>query len=254
VYSIAEGDARKSRAAFRGRISMRDDGVPVTNTPVDRSFRLIEPLAFPEVVRGERERTILGKYLRDLRRELPRQARFLTDSEGRLTGVQIGDDPPGAPLPFAGTWISQPGRNLVKLGAAFYVETLPDAALAYLRDALELNPNADAANGLGLMFARQGRFTEARDWFQKAITLQRDHSEAINNLGVLYGEQRQFNDAIAAFEYGIRVTPDNDTLYLNLGRIHIQMGDRQKAMSVMERLLARKPHSTIARRALEELR
>ena len=49
------------------------------------------------------------------------------------------------------------------------------------------------------------------------------------SLGVLYGEQRQFNDAIAAFEYGIRVAPDADTLYLNLGRIHIQMGDRQKA-------------------------
>jgi hypothetical protein len=254
VYSITEGEPRKSRAPFRARQPMREGEVPATNTPVDRSFRLVEPLAFPEVVRGKRERTILGKYLRDLRRELPGDARFLTDSEGRLTGIQIGDKPPGASLPFEGTWITKPGRNFVKLGAAFYLENLPDAALVYLRDALDLNPNADAANGLGLMFARQGRFTEARDWFQKAITLERDHSEAINNLGVLYGEHRRFNDAIAAFEYGIRMAPDNDTLYLNLGRVHVRMGDRQKARSVMERLLARKPDSAVARRALEELR
>jgi Flp pilus assembly protein TadD len=115
-------------------------------------------------------------------------------------------------------------------------------------------PNADAANGLGLMFARQGRFNEARDWFQKAITLQRDHAGAINNIGVLYGERRQFQDAIAAFEYGIQVAPDDDTLYLNLGRIHIQMGERERARNVMQRLLERKPGSQLARRALEELR
>ena len=54
------------------------------------------------------------------------------------------------------------------------------------------------------MFARQGRFDEARELFQKAITLQRDHAGAINNLGVLYGERRQFNDAIAALSTASR--------------------------------------------------
>lgn len=254
AYAVTEGQAPWRRTQLRPRKPMKSDAVPVTNTPVARSFRLLEPLAFPEAVRGGKERSILGKYLRDLRRELPAGARFITDSEGRLSAIQIGDTAPPDALPFAGKWISPPGRNLVKLGAAFYIENMPDAALVYLNDALALHPNADAANGLGLMFARQGRFPEARDWFQKAITLQRDHARAINNLGVLYGEQRQFNDAIAAFEYGIRVAPDDDTLYLNLGRIHIQMGDRQKARNVMERLLERKPGSAVAQRALEELR
>jgi tetratricopeptide (TPR) repeat protein len=233
---------------------MRSGVVAVTNASIAHSFRLIEPLPFPQTVRGKRERTILGKYLRDLRRELPPEAKFLTDADGRLTAVQIGDAVPGSALPFEGAWVVRPSRNLVKLGAAFYVENMPDAALVYLNDALALTPNADAANGLGLMFARQGRFNEARDWFQKAITLQRDHAGAINNLGDLYGERRQFNDAIAAFEYGIRVAPDDDTLYLNLGRIHIQLGDRDRSRNVMERLLERKPQSSVARRALQELR
>jgi hypothetical protein len=253
-YMVTEGQPRFSRTPFRPRRPMKVDAVLAANAPAAQSFQLLEPLLFPEAVRGQRERAILGKYLRDLRRELPAESRFVTDSQGRLAAIQIGHAPPPPAVPFPGKWIAQPGRNLVKLGAAFYIENMPDAALVYLNDALALHPNADAANGLGLMFARQGRFPEARDWFQKAITLQRDHARAINNLGVLYGEQRQFHDAIAAFEYGIRAVPDDDTLYLNLGRIHVQMGDRQKARNVMERLLQRKPDSTVARRALEELR
>jgi tetratricopeptide (TPR) repeat protein len=253
-YRVTEGQARFTRTPFRPRRPMRDDPVEATNTPVTRSFQLLDPLPFPETVRGARERAILGKYLRDLRRELPPDAKFITDKKDQLTAIQMGEQVPPSAVPFPGNWIVRPSRNLVKLGAAFYIENLPDAALVYLNDALALNPNADAANGLGLMFARQGRFTEARDWFQKAITLERDHRGAINNLGVLYGEHRKFNDAIAALEYGIRVVPDDDTLYLNLGRIYVQMGERDRARNVMQRLLEKKPDSSVARRALEELR
>jgi hypothetical protein len=253
-YLITEGAQRFTRQAFRFRQPMKGSTVTVDNAPATRSFSLLEPMPFPETVRGQRERGILGKYLRDLRRELPGDAKFLTDDQGRLSAVQIGDAAPPPALPFSGTWVAKPIRNLVKLGAAFYIEHMPDAALVYLNDALQLTPNADAANGLGLMFARQGRFNEARDWFKKAITLERDHTGAINNLGVLYGEHRKFDDAIAAFEYGIRIAPDDDTLYLNLGRIHVQMGARDRARSVMNRLLERKPDSSLARKALEDLR
>jgi hypothetical protein len=252
-YLIREGEPHVTRNAFRRRLSMRSGAVAAVNTPLAQSFRLIEPLPFPEIVRGDRARAILGKYLRDLRRELPADARFVSDAQGRLNAIQIGDLIPASATPFPGRWVTTPTRNLVKLGAAFYIEKMPDAALVYLNDALALAPNADAANGLGLMFAREARFTEARDWFQKAITLERDHAGAINNLGVLYGERRQFNDAIAAFEYGIQVAPDDDTLYLNLGRIYVQMGERGRARTVMERLLERKPDSARARRAIEEL-
>lgn len=253
-YHVTEGLPRFTRTAFQPRRQMREEAVEVVNAPVTQSFTLLEPLPYPQTVRGERERAVLGKYLRDHRRELPSEARFLTNADGLLIGIQIGDKPPPRALPFAGTWIKKPARNLVKLGAAFYIENMPDAALVYLNDALALSPNADAANGLGLMFARHGRFAEAREWFQKAITLQRDHAGAINNLGVLYGEHRQFNDSIAAFEYGIQVAPDDDTLYLNLGRIYVQMGERDRARNVMQRLLERKPESSLARRAMEELR
>ena len=113
--------------------------------------------------------------------------------------------------------------------------------------------SADAADNLGLLLAQKGLYSEARDMFQRAISVRRDHVSAINNLGVLYLKMGQPNDAIAAFRYGIQVAPSNDMLYLNLGRVYIQSGDREKARSIVLEWLDRKPGNAAAEKALREL-
>ena len=134
-----------------------------------------------------------------------------------------------------------------KLGNAAEAERLYRRALA--ADAR----NGDAANGLGLLLAKRGLHDEARKLFEQAISIRRDDSSAINNLGVLYLNMGQVNDAIAAFQYGIKVAPDDELLYLNLARIWVQKGDRDKARDLMRDLLARKPDSQMASRALQQL-
>jgi Tfp pilus assembly protein PilF len=67
-----------------------------------------------------------------------------------------------------------------KLGRTVEAERIYRQALAV--DA----KNADAANGLGLLMAKQGRNEEARKLFESAIAARRDDADAINNLGVLY--------------------------------------------------------------------
>ena len=149
-----------------------------------------------------------------------------------------------------------PDASYALLNAAETNDKLGNAAEAerlYRRLQAAEPRNADAANGLGLLLAKQGRAEEARKLFELAISIRRDDSSAINNLGVLYANLGQTNDAIAAFQYGIRVAPDADQLYLNLARIWIRMGDREKARDLMQTLLARKPDSTLAQRALKEL-
>jgi tetratricopeptide (TPR) repeat protein len=127
-------------------------------------------------------------------------------------------------------------------------------AEAFYRRALAADPqSADAANGLGLALAKQGSADEARKLFEQAIAERRDFSGAVNNLGVLYIQQGKTNDAIAAFEYGVSVAPDDDILYLNLARVYTQMGKMDQARQVMQRLLDRKPGSTTAKHALQEL-
>ena len=104
------------------------------------------------------------------------------------------------------------GETYAKLGDFISAEAMLRKALMY--DA----GNADAANQLGLVLAQQSRNPEAKQLFERAIAITRDHSGAINNLAVLYMKMGQPNDAIAAFQYGIEVAPEDNTLYLNLGR------------------------------------
>jgi tetratricopeptide (TPR) repeat protein len=83
--------------------------------------------------------------------------------------------------------------------------------------------------------------------------VRRDYADAINNLGGVYVRLGQTKDAIAAFRYGIEVVPDNELLYLNLAGVYWSFGSSERAREILERLLARKPDSIGARRALQEL-
>ncbi len=139
------------------------------------------------------------------------------------------------------------GRAHLKLGN-------PQVAEKMFHRVLELDGgDADAANQLGLLMAGQNRTGEARKYFQQAIAARRDHSAAIHNLGVLYAQTQKFQDAIAAFQYGLEVAPEDEMMYLNLARVYVRLGERGKAREVLQRLLARKPDSSVARKALQEL-
>jgi Flp pilus assembly protein TadD len=279
TFAVAEGREPDAKP-FAQRPDLASGLTPSDNSTNASSFRLIEPIPMAD-------RAVLGRYLRDLRRELPEGAVWHQDRNGLLTDVQIGPQRATSAIPFAGDYVTPPARNFLKLATAFYLHkdvegalryasvaaertpenpsvwraigglqlelNRPDLALAPLERAFRLNPDAGFADQTGLQFAQLARPDEAKKWFQRAIELDRRNASAINNLGVLYGEQGQWNDAAGAFEYGLSVAPDDDRLYLNLGRVYLRQGERDKAKFLMERWLERKPGSAAARRALEEL-
>ncbi len=129
-----------------------------------------------------------------------------------------------------------------------------DRSAAFYERALATDPfSPDATNGFGSALARQSKFTEAKSYLQKAIELKPDYGAAINNLAVLYLQLGQLDDAVAALQYGIKVAPGDEMLYLNLGRTYVQRGDRERAKETMRALLAVKPDSSLAQRALRDL-
>ncbi|HEY3440737.1 MAG TPA: FG-GAP-like repeat-containing protein [Paludibaculum sp.] len=150
----------------------------------------------------------------------------------------------------------QPDFPFALLNAAQTQERLGKAAEAerlYRRALAADAKNGETANALGLLLAKQNRTAEARKLFETAIALRRDDASAINNLGVLFLNIGQTNDAVAAFQYGIREAPDDETLYLNLARVWVRTGERERAAELMRTLLARKPDSAVAQKALREL-
>jgi tetratricopeptide (TPR) repeat protein len=106
---------------------------------------------------------------------------------------------------------------------------------------------------LGLLEVRSGNAELARQWFERAIEAQPDHSGALNNLGVLFAQRGQYNDSIAVFRYGISKIPDDEPLYLNLARVLAITGQRGGAIAVLSDLLDRKPSSAPARKFLDDL-
>jgi Flp pilus assembly protein TadD len=195
---------------------------------------------------------------------------------------------PASALPFPGSYIHPTHRDFFKFGGAYLWAGYPNQALPYLekvldrtpsnarvvvligeihlqaarpglaekyfRDALRLDPHSpEASYGLGAILAKRGRYPEARALLEQAIQSRPDYADAINDLGAVFIQLGQPNDALAAFQYGTRVAPDEDILYLNLGRTYLKLGQPDKAREVMQRLLDRKPDSTIARRALQDL-
>lgn len=279
LFTIVEGGDVK-RQPFAKRPPLSAARTMGDNSTDAASFRLIDPVPMASL-------PLLGRYLRDLRRELPDGTRWGQEHDGLLSYVQIGPHPAVSATPFPGEYITPPARNLLKLATAFYLHKdlkgaliysyaaskrtpdnpavwraiggihlelkQPDLAIPALERAFALNPVADFADHTGLQLAELGRPAEAKKWFQRAIELDRKHTSAINNLGVLYGEQGQWDDAAGAFEYGLSIAPDDDRLYLNLGRVYLRQGQREKAKGLMERWLDLKPGHPAAKRALEEL-
>ncbi len=191
-------------------------------------------------------------------------------------------------LPFPGEYVVKPQRDIFKFGVAFLWAGYTAQALPYLQEKLRRNPDnarvlvlvsqieltdenfpsaergfrralelesqsPEAAYGLGLALAKQGRLDEARDAFKQAITIRHVYPDAINDLGALYIQQGKVNDAVAAFRYGVEMAPDENILYMNLARIYVKLGQLDSARQVMQKLLDRKPDDAGARRALQEL-
>src|SRR5260370_23006340 len=60
------------------------------------------------------------------------------------------------------------------------------AAAKLFHSAMEMDPkDAEAPNHLGMLAAREGRNEEAKAWFEKAITLRREHPGAVHKHGGL---------------------------------------------------------------------
>lgn len=130
----------------------------------------------------------------------------------------------------------------------------PSLASEYFRRALSLDPTSAAANnGLGLLLAKEGKNEEAEKLLKQATTLEPSLATAWNNLAVLYLRMNKVPDSLKAFEQGIQNAPQEESLYLNLGRAHLQAGDAAQALAVMRRLLAAKPDSEVAKKAISDL-
>ncbi len=90
-------------------------------------------------------------------------------------------------------------------------ETLFKHCIAVTKD------NYGAHNILGVTFARQNRFEEARAHFVEALSIKPQYADSLQNLGILLTEHGDFNDALSYLQQAVAVRPELAAVYCKLG-------------------------------------
>ncbi|HXA68534.1 MAG TPA: tetratricopeptide repeat protein [Bryobacteraceae bacterium] len=184
-------------------------------------------------------------------------------------------------LPFAGNAETYEfGRNHLSLGSAFFQRGYYDQAEASFRLALRDDPSSaeahyglgsvylkrenlvdarasfeqvlkltasypdtgpNAWNNLGLLATREGRISEAIDYFQGALRLNPDYWIALENLGNAYRQQKRWDEARAALERAVAIRPKDPEANYSLAMVYAQMEDTQRAYQYLQNALTLRP-------------
>jgi len=111
--------------------------------------------------------------------------------------------------------------HAIKLGDLDVAEARCDLCLEYRRS------DAECTNAKGLIAYFRGDFSEARDWYKRALRLEDELAEARNNLGVLLLDvDGNLEDAETMFRSAIKIDAGYQDARLNLARCLQQQGDR----------------------------
>jgi tetratricopeptide (TPR) repeat protein len=105
-----------------------------------------------------------------------------------------------------------------------------ESSLMLLQEISEkLNDKVSLLNESGQVYARMGRFDEAREHWNRALNLSEDNSESYFNLGQLAMETGDNKGAQEYFEKALRLSPDNAKFKYFAGLNLIQSGLKEQA-------------------------
>jgi tetratricopeptide (TPR) repeat protein/peroxiredoxin len=242
---------------------------------------------------------ILYRYVFDRHRDLSLPTSFLIDAAGDIVKIYQGPVDSGhlqqdvraipvtpadrlaRALPFPGvTEVVEFGRNYLSYGAVFFQRGYFNEAGAAFQIALSDDPDSAEAtygigsvylnqgkdsdarkcferaltmratypgtltnswNNLGLLAGRQGRTTEAIGYFMKALRLSPDHIIALDNLGSAYRQLRQWDEARATYESALTLSPSDADASYGLGMVYAQLDDTRRAFELLQRALKARP-------------
>ena len=105
-------------------------------------------------------------------------------------------------------------------------------AVAEAKRLCELIPqNAGTYYYIGNLLVREGKISEAADYFSRAIAIRSDYAEAQNGMGEILANQQKTTEAIYWFKRAIRANPNYVETYLNLGFLQQNQGEIDAAMA-----------------------
>ncbi|MHB0776253.1 type IV pilus biogenesis/stability protein PilW [Halomonas sp. WWR20] len=131
-----------------------------------------------------------------------------------------------------------------RLGLAYLKRNNLPRAQDALEHALKLGPqDAEALEGMALLYQRQGENELAETFFQRALNARPDYTRARNNYAAFLYAQGRLDAACQELEYAAQdVTYSNrGQLFANLGQCQYQQGRLETARESLERAQALNP-------------
>lgn len=127
---------------------------------------------------------------------------------------------------------------LYRVGELRGVQGDQEGAIQALTRAISLKPDFPEARATlatvygqkGTALLEQGRWEDAAQTLQEAVTLNPWDDIAANNLGIAHVAQGNWNEAVEAFQTAIRANPANIDAHYNLGNTFLQTGNKEGAL------------------------
>jgi len=121
----------------------------------------------------------------------------------------------------------------------------------YYQKVLELDPNhSQTLNNLGAIFLVLGERLKAKNCYEKVIELNPNYADAHNNLGNILKELGEIEKAKECYEKAISINPNYLNAHYNLGTIFRELGERLKAKNCYEKVIELNPNYADAHNSL----
>jgi Tfp pilus assembly protein PilF len=150
-----------------------------------------------------------------------------------------------------------PPSVLVNYSTVLLLRERPDEAIVMAQRALQVpgyDQPARAYTNIGIAYLKKGAFTQAVEYFQKALDYQANLPEVYHNLGLAYAGMGRRAEAIRAFREAIRFRPSYVDAHLGLGKVLLEEGRKDEARVAFERVIVLAPGSDIAANVREQLK
>jgi Tfp pilus assembly protein PilF len=130
-----------------------------------------------------------------------------------------------------------------QLGLSYLNDNNIQPAYVEFQKALEFNPNdKEALNALGLInLLKFEDYPKAIDYFTRAVKIDGNYSDAVNNLGVAYEKSGKFREAVDAYQRALSspVYRNAEKAFNNLGRAYYRMKKYAEAVDAYKESLRR---------------
>ena len=178
-------------------------------------------------------------------RQHPAQLQSLQGVPSTLELVSfLGDDPPERDLALAYYNLAAEGKiaAVAKAGKMLLAVQKSDA------------PDAAVLTALGFLAPSMGMTaTQSAEYYREALNLDPLNLLAANNLATLLARGGQFKDAVPLWQRAFDLNEDIESLGINLALAECRLGQKEKAVKVLQQVLIYGPDSAIAQRKLEAI-